>query len=75
MIVTAGDGLLVTLRGLIVEQHLVLRGAGRFHPGSPFVVALAPNVQDPAGHRDVESVVGEFTDQREDYFVWSFSRA
>jgi hypothetical protein len=32
-------------------------------------------MEHPAGHRDVETVVGEFTDQREDYFGRTFSRA
>jgi len=36
---------------------------------------LASNVEHPTGHRDVEAVVGEFVDQREDYFGRTFSRA
>ncbi len=60
----------------VFEQQLVLlRRAADFTPGTPFVVALAAHAKDPAGHRDVESVVGEFTDQREDYFGRTFSRA
>src|SRR5687767_11242937 len=58
----------------VFEQVFVLQCADRFHPGTPFVVALASHVQHPTGHRDVEPVVGEFTDQREDYFGRTFSR-
>jgi hypothetical protein len=36
---------------------------------------LAADAENPTGHRDVESVVGEFVDQREDYFGRTFSRA
>jgi hypothetical protein len=59
----------------VLEKQLVLLCASRLHPGSPFVVSLASNIQYPAGHRDVESVVGEFLDQRENYFGRTFSRA
>jgi hypothetical protein len=60
----------------VLEKQLVLLCASRLlHPGSPFVVCLAPNIQYPAGHRDVESVVGEFLDQRENHFGRTFSRA
>ena len=39
------------------------------------MVALAAHAKNPAGHRDVESVVDEFTDQRENYCGRTFSRA
>jgi hypothetical protein len=59
----------------VLEQQLVLLDPGRLHPGDKFVVTLAADAKNPAGNRDVETVVGEFTDQREDYFGRTFSRA
>src|SRR5690349_19888765 len=59
----------------VFEQLLVLHRPGGLHPGTPFVVSLAAYAKDPAGHRDVVSVVGKFADQREDYFGRMFSRA
>jgi hypothetical protein len=59
----------------VFERQLVLLYPGRPHPGDEFVVALAADAKNPAGHRDVEAVVGEFTDEREDYFGRTFSRA
>jgi hypothetical protein len=67
-------GLFVNLLD-VLEQQLVLLVPGGLHPGDEFVVALASDAKNPAGHRDVEAVVGEFTDQREDYFGRTFSRA
>ena len=67
-------GLLVDLLD-VLEQQLVLLRADRLRPREPFVVALTTNMEHPTGHRDVETVVGEFTDQREDYFGRTFSRA
>jgi len=49
--------------------------ARRFHTRAPFVEALATHAKNPAGHRDVKAVVGEFTDQREVYFGRMFSWA
>jgi hypothetical protein len=57
------------------QQQFVLLGAWRFHAGAPFVEALATHAEYPTGHRDVKAVVGEFTDQRENYFGRTFSRA
>jgi hypothetical protein len=59
----------------VFQQQLILLGAGGAEPGSPFVVALAAHTKDPAGHRDVEPVVGQFMDQRENYFGRTFSRS
>jgi hypothetical protein len=59
----------------VLQQQLVLLGTRRTHPRTPFVEALAAHAKDPAGHRNGEAVVGEFTDQREDYFGRTFSRA
>ena len=59
----------------VFEQQLILLHPGGLHPGAPFVESLAAHAQYPTGHRDVETVVGEFTDQREDYFGRTFSRA
>src|SRR6185312_7447420 len=53
----------------------ILLDAWGLHPGTPFVEALATHAKNPAGHRDVKAVVGEFTDQREDYFGRMFSWA
>jgi hypothetical protein len=59
----------------VFHEEFVLLRPGRFHPSAPFIEALAADTKDPAGHRDRESVVGEFADQREDYFGRTFSRA
>jgi hypothetical protein len=48
----------------LLEQQLVLLIARRRRPTEPVVVARARHVQHPTGHRDVDVVVGEFTDQR-----------
>jgi hypothetical protein len=50
----------------VFEEQLVLLAPRRVEPGGPFVVAGPRHVQYPAGHRDIDVVVGEFTDQRED---------
>ena len=50
----------------VLEQQCVLLTSWRVEPGYPFVVARPRHVQHPAGHRDIDVVVGEFTDQRED---------
>ena len=42
---------------------------------APLVVARSGHLEHPAGHRDVDAVVGEFTDQPEYYFGRTFSRA
>jgi hypothetical protein len=59
----------------VFHVEFVLQRSGRFHTGAPFVEALAAHAKDPAGHRNGESVVGEFADQRENYFGRTFSRA
>ncbi len=68
-------GLLVDLLD-VFEQQLVLLvraaiPAGAASRSSP----IGDTLKHPAGHRDIESVVGEFTDQREHYFGRMFSRA
>ena len=59
----------------VLEQQLVLLRADRLRSREPFVVALTADIEHPTGHRDVETVAGEFVDQREDYFGRTFSRA
>ncbi len=49
--------------------------ASRGRPGQPLVVARARHPQHPAGHRDIDPVSGELTDQPEPYFGSTFSRA
>jgi hypothetical protein len=50
----------------VLEQQRVLLSASGFGPAQPVVLARARYVEDPAGHRDIDGVVGECTDQRED---------
>lgn len=49
----------------------------RRRPAAPFVVSRPGHPQHPAGHRDIDPVVGELTDQPEHYFGFgsTFSRA
>ncbi len=59
----------------LVSQIGVGDVAGRRAAAAPLVVARAGDVQNPAGHRDVEAVGGELLDQPEPYFGRTFSRA
>ena len=47
----------------------------RWTTTAPFVVTRARDIQNPAGHRDVEAVSGKLLDQPEPYFGRTFSRA
>src|SRR5882757_584495 len=59
----------------LFEQQLVLLDTWRIETTEPVVVAGSRHIEHPAGHRDINVVVGEFTDQREYYFGRTFSRA
>jgi hypothetical protein len=59
------------LVGQIRILEITLGGAA----AAPLVVARPGDTEHPAGHRDVESVGGEFLDQPEPYFGSTFSRA
>src|SRR4051794_2038672 len=61
--------------GDVFQQQFVVLVAGRRWTVVPFVVARAGNAEQPAGHRDVDTVVGEFMDQPERYFGRTFSLA
>jgi hypothetical protein len=50
-----------------VELEVADRG------GTPPVVGLAGDVEDPARHRDGDPVVGELTDERVDQFPGRFA--
>jgi hypothetical protein len=58
----------------VFEQQFVLLVPRRRRPVSPYVISGSGNAQQPAGHRDVESVIGEFSDQPVRYFGRTFSR-
>jgi hypothetical protein len=47
----------------------------RLGPAEPLVISRLRNLEYSAGHRDRDTVGGEFTDQRVDYFGRTFSRA
>jgi hypothetical protein len=49
----------------LFQQQLVLLTSRRVEPSQPLVVARPRHSQHPAGHRDIDVVFGEFTDQRE----------
>jgi hypothetical protein len=49
----------------VFEQQRILLGTRGIRAADPVVIARSRHVQDPAGHRDIDVVVGEFTDQRE----------
>lgn len=51
------------------------RKEGLSRAAEPLVVARPRDLQNPAGHRDVEAVGGELLDQPEPYFGRMFSRA
>jgi hypothetical protein len=71
----------VSAAGFLVDsrdqlfQLLIADRPGRLRPPAPLVVTGCGNVQDPAGHRDGDSAVGEFSDQPESYFGRTLSRA
>jgi len=50
----------------LFEQQFVLLASRRVQPRRPLVIARPRHIQHPAGHRDIDVVCGEFTDQRED---------
>ena len=58
-----------------VRQISVLEITCRGWSVAPLVVARPRDLQDPAGHRDVEAVVGELLDQPEPYSGSTFSGA
>ena len=53
----------------LVGEVCVFDVASRRPATSPLVIARAGDVQNPAGHRDVQAVSGELLDQPEPYFV------
>ena len=59
----------------VLEQQIVVLPTLRRRPRQPFVVAGPRHVQHPAGHRDIDVVCGEFTDQREGYLGTTSSLA
>ena len=61
--------------GDVFEQQFVVLVTGRRRTVVPFVVAGTGNAEQPTGHRDVNTVVGEFMDQPERYFGRTFSLA
>ena len=58
-----------------VRQIGVLEVTVRGRSVAPLVVARPRDLQDPAGHRDIEAVRGELLDQPEPYFGSTFSCA
>ena len=58
-----------------LDQLSILDSTSSRDIGRPLVVARAGHPQHPAGHRDVDPVGGELTDQPEPYFGSTFSRA
>jgi hypothetical protein len=59
----------------LLEQQFVVGVPRRCRPVLPFVIAGTGHAEQPAGHRDVDTVVGEFMDQPERYFGRTFSFA
>ena len=57
------------------RERLVRDRARRWWPGRPLVVARRRDLQEPAGHRDRDSVGGKLLDQPEPYFGSTFSLA
>ena len=70
----AASGLGVDVHDLVGQVRVVDVAVGRW-PVTPLVVARSGHLQHPAGHRDVDAVAGELTDQPEHYFGSTFSRA
>jgi hypothetical protein len=50
----------------LLEQQCVFLNARRIGPADPVVINRARHIEHPAGHRDINIVVGKFADQRED---------
>ena len=59
----------------LFEQQFVILFPHGCRAVLPFVVARPGHAEQPAGHRDVDTVVGEFMDQPERYFGRMFSFA
>ncbi len=59
----------------VFEKQFVLLFPRRRRPVFPFVVSGSGNAKQPAGHRDIDIVIGEFSDQPVRYFGRTFSRA
>ena len=57
------------------EQQCVVLVAGRRRTVVPFVITGPGHAEQPTGHRDINTVVGEFVDQPERYFGRTFSLA
>jgi len=62
-------------RGDSVGQLRVLAVPVTGRPAAPFVETRGRDLQDPAGHRDRETLRGQLLDQPEPYFGRMFSRA
>ena len=71
----ADKNAVLTAMADVFEQQLVLFVARRQRVIAPEVETGPGNSEQPAGHRDVKSVVGEFLDQPESYFGSTFSFA
>ena len=59
----------------LVEEEGVGPVPVRRRPRQPVVVAGAGDLENPAGHRDVDAVTAQLVDQPEHYFGRTFSRA
>jgi hypothetical protein len=59
----------------LLEQQFVLLLPHRYRPVFEFVIARPGHAEQPAGHRDIDTIVGEFMDQPERYFGRMFSFA
>ncbi|GAA3340909.1 hypothetical protein GCM10017714_22680 [Curtobacterium pusillum] len=53
----------------LVDQVRILDVSTRRPAGSPLVITRSRDLPDPARHRDGHSVIGEFTNEPEAYFV------
>ena len=59
----------------VFEEQFVVLVSGRGRTVVPFIESRPGNVEQPAGHHDIDTVVGEFSDQPERYFGRTFSLA
>ena len=59
----------------LLEEQFVVLVPRRQRAILPFVIAGTGHAEQPAGHRDIDIVVGEFMDQPERYFGRTFSLA
>src|SRR5439155_5667767 len=59
----------------VLEKQFVLLFPRRRRPVFPFVISGSGHAKQPAGHRDIDIVIGEFSDQPVRYFGRTFSRA